>query len=112
MSSEPHTIRLPAPIWQAFEILHRTEGTPQSQYDSLNAAAVSLFVYHVAFHKRKHTLTGGMARMRGVDRDLICEYLLHAVKAGIDLQELLPKPAMAEELLRLAKEWKSRRPQK
>lgn len=101
--TEPHTIRLPSQIWEAFKLLHQREGTPQSQYETLNAAAANLFIYHVAFHQREHHLTGALAGMRGRDRDLVYDFLLFAVQAGLNVGDLLPKPADASSLLALAR---------
>jgi len=86
--------------------LGRRGGTPPARpaisYPSRNAAIVGLIAYAVAF-PRPHQLTAALAKMSPEDQDIVHDFLLKAAREGINLRDVLPKPATAEALLRLAK---------
>jgi hypothetical protein len=94
-------VKVPVPLLDAIEHLHKP-GQPPADYPSTNAALVSQITYAVAF-PRPQELTAGLAKMRPEDQDIVHDYVLKAVTEGIDLREVLPKPAAAEALLDLAR---------
>lgn len=98
--SEKQSIRIPHALWDAVEEL-RQPGRPLAAYPSRNAAIVGLIAYAVAF-PRPHQLTAALAKMSTEDQDIVHDFLLKAAKEGINLRDVLPKPATAEALLRLA----------
>lgn len=102
--SIPKSIRVPSPNIEAVEHLRRPGG-PFAAYPSLNAALVGLIRYAIAF-PTEHTLSAGIARLAEHEQDLIDDFLARAAREGIDLREMLPKPATAEALLALARSYK------
>jgi hypothetical protein len=102
MRSAPRTVKVPVPLLEALDHL-RKPGQPFADYPSTNAALVGLIAYAVAF-PRPHKLTAGLAKMRPEDQDIVHDFLLKAATEGIDLRDVLPKPATAEALLLLAKQ--------
>ena len=105
--SKARTIRIPGPIWEAFEALFQKEDGPFSGFETINAAAAGLFVWATTFNQRPHNLSAGIAKLRGNQRDLIYEFIHFAAVRGIYLGDFLPKPATAESLLALAKSLKT-----
>jgi hypothetical protein len=99
--SDKKSIRIPNALWDAVEEL-RQPGRSFAAYPSLNAAIVGLIAYAVAF-PRPHQLTAALAKMSPEDQDIVHDFLLKAAREGINLRDVLPKPATAEALLRLAK---------
>jgi len=80
----------------------RQPGRSLSAYPSRNAAIVGLIAYAVAF-PRPHQLTAALAKMSPEEQDIVHDLLLKAAKEGINLRDVLPKPATAEALYRTAK---------
>lgn len=63
---------------------------------------MGLLVYAVAFPV-PHKLTAALARRPADEQDLVHDFLLRAVREGLDLRERLPKPATVEALIELAR---------
>ena len=80
----------------------RQPGRPLDAYPSRNAAIVGLIANAVAF-PRLHQLTAALARMSPEDQDVVHDFLLKAAREGINLRDVLPKPATAEALLLIAR---------
>lgn len=99
MRSVPKTAKIPAPIWEALRELRRGV---LKDYPSDNAALVGILVYVVTF-PIPHKLTAALARRPADEQDLVHDFLLKAVREGIDLRERLPKPATVEALIALAR---------
>ncbi len=96
----PKTVKAPKAILEAISI-HRQAGGVWGDYPSDNAALVGLLRYAVVFPCYHH-LTVAIAHMRPEQQDAIDDFLCRAAREGIDIGALLPKPATAEALLKLA----------
>lgn len=101
MRSRPKSVRIPVALLDALTILRRPGG-PFDEYGNDNAALVGLVLYAVTF-PRRHTLTAAIAKMPPQDQNAIHDFLCRAAREGIDIAALLPKPATAEALLKLAR---------
>ena len=101
MRSATKSAKIPIPLLEAVESLRRP-GQPLAEYPSLNAALVGLLRYAIAF-PRPHRLTVGIARLFPAEQDEIDDFLAAVARDGVDLREILPKPATAAALLSLAR---------
>jgi len=100
MRSSSKSFKIPVALLDAVDHL-RQPGQPLADYPSTNAAIIGLIAYTVAF-PRPHELTAGLSRLHPDDQDKVHDFLLRAVKDGIDLRAIAPKPATAQALLELA----------
>lgn len=98
--SKTVTSKVPQPIEDALD-LHMQAGRFGS-YANKNQLAVGLKVYAAIF-PRVHTLTAEIARLPAAEQDAIHDLVLAAARDGRDLAAELPKPATAQDLLKLAK---------
>jgi len=101
MRSSSKSFKIPVPLLDAIDHL-RQSGHPLAPYPSTNAAVIGLIAYAVAF-PRDHQLTASLSLLRPEDQDAVHDFLLAALKAGINLRDHLPKPATAADLLALAR---------
>ncbi len=101
MRSTSKSFKIPCALLEAVEHL-RQPGQPLADYPSTNAFVIGLIAYAVAF-PRPHELTASLSRLHPDDQDKVHDFLLMAVKEGIDLRTITPKPVAAETLLALAR---------
>lgn len=94
------TIKVPQPVADALEALHAKGAF--GRYPSRNALSVGLLTYAAIFPV-EHTLTAEIARLPNAEQDAIHDLILAAARDGRDLAAELPKPATAQDLLKLAK---------
>jgi hypothetical protein len=102
--SVPKSTKIPIPIIEAVEHMRRPGG-PMDAYPSFSSAVVGNILYSAIFPKR-HRLTMDLARLHEADQDLVHDFVLHCLQSGQSLASLLPKPATAAALLKLAREWR------
>lgn len=102
MSRECSSLKISADLSAAIKYL-RQPGREWSAYRSKNACIEDILAYALYFRKL-HALRISSLKPES-DQDLVHEYIRHCVENDIDDRARLPKPAKAEDVLKLAKEW-------
>lgn len=97
-------------LWDAFQAL-RKEGQILSRYRSDNAA-LEAFLFYALLFRRPHMLM--LQDVTENEEALIHAFTKFCVDTDLDVRDLLPKPATAKDVLKLAAECrdKAKRPPK
>jgi hypothetical protein len=101
--SAHRTVRLPAPINEAFEIMVR-RWKQMAEIKSPNAALVGIIAEVCTEHHAPRPMAAQITAMLPAERDLIFEFILFCVVNSIPI-ELPCRPPRARDLLALARRW-------
>lgn len=93
-------VKVPHSIADALQ--HHFDSGALGEYPSRNSMLVGLMLYAAIFPK-VHRLTVGIAKLPASDQDAIHDFVLASVKQGKCIADMLPKPATAAAMLKLAK---------
>lgn len=104
MPRSAHSFKISDALWDAFRFL-RAVGRIFGKHKSDSAAMENLVFYSLYF-RREHILV--LSELTYHEQDLIHDYTKWCVLNDIDDRERLPKPATAQDVLKLAREWDRR----
>lgn len=103
MARDGRSFKISQDLWDAFKHL-RQPGELYGAYRSDNAAMENL-IFYMLYFRRPHTLI--LSQLTLEEQDLVHAYTKHCVLHDIDDRARLPKPATAQSVLALAREWQA-----